>query len=74
MQQDPSGSQGPKPEERTILEVREASGFGPDGIAALIEESNKLKNITKKVHPSMVYNVLVRTQRIEKEKRIKNEW
>jgi len=61
-------------EEKVIQQVRDASGFGPDAIAHLIQESNSRNGITKKVHPSTVYNVLVRTQEIEKEKRIQNKW
>jgi len=61
-------------DEKIILQVREASGFGPDGVATLIRESNKRKGTSKKVHSSTVYNVLVRTQEIEKEKRIQNDW
>ncbi|MDG6224877.1 MAG: leucine zipper domain-containing protein, partial [Candidatus Thermoplasmatota archaeon] len=30
-------------DEKVIQQVRDASGFGPDGIASLIEESNKRK-------------------------------
>lgn len=61
-------------DEKVILQVREASGFGPDGVVSLIEESNKRKGISKKIHSSTVYNILVRGKEIEKEKRIQNEW
>jgi hypothetical protein len=61
-------------DEKVKQQVRDASGFGPDGIAQLIQESNARNGITKKVHPSTVYNVLVRTQEIEKGKRIQNKW
>ncbi|MBN1539983.1 MAG: helix-turn-helix domain-containing protein [Candidatus Thermoplasmatota archaeon] len=46
--------------ENIILQVRDASGFGPDGIAQLVQESNARNGIKKKVHPSTVNNVLVR--------------
>ena len=59
---------------KVILQVKEASGFGPDGVASLVDESNKRKGITKKVHSSTVYNILVRSKEIEKEMRIQNEW
>lgn len=61
-------------DEKVILQIREASGFGPDGVASLLEESNKRKGISKKIHSSTVYNVLVRNKEIEKEKRIQSEW
>lgn len=61
-------------DEKVILQVREASGFGPDGVVSLIEKSNKRKGISKKVHSSTVYNILVRSKEIEKEKRIQIEW
>ncbi len=61
-------------DEKVIIQVRGASGFGPDGVAMLIQESNKREGILKKIHPSTVYNVLVRNEEIEKEKRIQNKW
>jgi transposase len=69
-----SPNKTPEEEENVILQVREASGFGPNGISFLIEESNKRNGILKKVHSSTVYNILVRNREIEKEKRIQNEW
>jgi transposase InsO family protein len=61
-------------DEKAILQVREASGFGPDGVVSLIKESNKRKGISKNIHSSTVYNILVRSKEIEKEKRIQNKW
>jgi len=69
-----SPNKTPEKEEKVIVQIREASGFGPDCISFLIEESNKRKGIRKKVHSSTVYNILVRNREIEKEKRIQNEW
>jgi hypothetical protein len=69
-----SPNQTPKEEEDQITAVRSASGFGPNDVAALVNESNRRQGKKKKVWPSTVYNILVREGEIEREHRIQNEW
>ena len=52
-------------DKKVILQVRDASGFVPGVIASLIEDNNKKKWISQRVHSSTVYNVLVRSKEIE---------
>ena len=69
-----SPNQTPKAEEDQIASVRKKTGFGPNDVAALVNESNRREGRNKKVWPSTVYNILVREGEIERERRIQNEW
>ena len=60
--------------EDLIVEVRRKSGFGPNDISVLVNESMKRKKIQFHLWPSTAYNVLVRTGEIEREKRIEKEF
>ena len=60
----------PEAEKNQLLAVRNATGFGPNDLAALINESNRRRGKGKAVWPSTVYNVLVRGGEIERERRI----
>ena len=64
----------PLEEEDRILKIREASGFGPKGIAWLVKESFQRENKTKTVQSSTVYNILVRKGEIERERMIQNRY
>lgn len=64
----------PRDEETQILNVRKESGFGPNDIAALVNESNKRSGKEKTSWPSTVYNILVRRGEIERERHIQTEW
>lgn len=68
-----SPNQTPKDYANQISAVRGASGFGPNDVAALINESNHREGRKKKVWPSTVYNVLVREGEIERERRIQKD-
>ena len=60
--------------ENKIVKVRKATGFGSKYIAELINESHKREGTSKRMYPSLTYNVLVRTGEIEQEKRLQNKW
>ncbi len=60
--------------EEIIVKVRRKSGFGPNDISTLVNESMKRKHDTFHLWPSTAYNVLVRTGEIEREKRIRREY
>ena len=60
--------------EDQIKAVRYATGFGPDDVAVLVNESNRREGKDKKVWPSTVYNILVRKGEIEREHKIQHEW
>ena len=64
-----SPNQTPKREEDQITAVRKRTGFGPNDVAALVNESNLREGKEKRVWPSTVYNVLVREGEIERERR-----
>jgi len=60
--------------EDLIVEVRRKSGFGPNDISVLVNESMKRKKDQFHLWPSTAYNVLVRTGEIDREKRIQKEF
>jgi transposase InsO family protein len=64
----------PKREEDQITAVRKRTGFGPNDVAALVNESNRREGKVKRIWPSTVYNILVREGEIEREHRIQREW
>ena len=65
-----SPNQTPNEIEDQIEEVRDASGFGPQDIAVLMDESSRREGKIRKFWPSTIYNILVRKGEIEREKRI----
>jgi len=65
-----SPNQTPEEIEDQIVEIRDASGFGPDDIAVLMGESSRRERKSRKFWSSTVYNILVRKGLIEREKRI----
>ena len=60
--------------EDLIVEVRRKSGFGPNDISVLVNESMKRKKDSFYLWSSTAYNVLVRTGEIERERRIEKEY
>lgn len=64
----------PKEIEDVVITVRKATGFGPRPISDIVNESFRAKKISKRIYPSLTYNILVRRGEIEREKRIQNEW
>ncbi|MCK4365481.1 MAG: transposase [Thermoplasmatales archaeon] len=64
----------PEAVEKKIVSVRKSSGFGPRLIADIINESNRREGRSKKIYPSLAYNVLVRNGEIEREKRLQRKW
>jgi len=64
----------PPEKEDLIVQVRRKSGFGPNDISVLINESMKRKQDSFYLWPSTTYNVLVRTGEIERERRIRKEF
>jgi transposase InsO family protein len=69
-----SPNQTPTELARRIVQVREATGFGPVAIAQLLNESNRREGLERHVWPSTVYNVLVREGLIEKERQLRRVW
>lgn len=60
--------------EDLIVEVRRKSGFGPNDLSVLINESMKREKKRFHLWPSTAYNVLVRTGEIERERRIQKNF
>lgn len=60
--------------EDLVVQVRRNSGFGPNDISVLVNESMKRKKTQFHLWPSTAYNVLVRTGEIERERRIQKEF
>jgi hypothetical protein len=60
--------------ENLIVEVRRKSGFGPNDISVLINESMKRNQNSFHLWPSTAYNVLVRTGEIDRERRIQKKY
>jgi len=69
-----SPNQTPEEIEDQIVKVRDASGFGPQDIAVLMDESSRREEKGKKFWPSTIYNILVRKGEIEREKRIQKAY
>ena len=67
-------NQTPKYIEDQVIAVRDASGFGPNDVAVLMNESYRLNGHKKKFWPSTIYNILVRYGEIEREKLIQSKW
>jgi hypothetical protein len=57
-----------------VLAVREASGFGPKHVSALVNESLEREGRTDTVCPSSAYNILVRNRVIERQERERKKW
>ena len=64
----------PQEIETQVKRVREASGFGPNDIAVLMNESFRREGKNKKMWPSTICNILVRTGEIERERRLQKKW
>ena len=62
-----------KEREDLIVQVRRKSGFGPNDISVLINESMKRNKNSFHLWPSTAYNVLVRTGELDRERRIQKK-
>jgi hypothetical protein len=60
--------------EKQVCAVRDASGFGPKPIADIVNESLRREGVETLLYPSLVDKILVRTGRIEREKRLQHEY
>jgi hypothetical protein len=60
--------------EDKVLAVREASGFGPNHVSALVNESLEREDRPERVGPSLAYGILVRNGIIERQRRERREW
>lgn len=69
-----SPNRTPREIEDQVKEVREATGFGPEGVAAMINESFRRERKDEKMWPSTTYNILVREGEIERERRLQRKW
>lgn len=67
-------NQTPKEIEEQVIAIRKASGFGQNDISVLMKESYRRDGIIKKFWPSTIYNILVRSGEIVREKQIQNQW
>ena len=57
-----------------VLAVREATGFGPNHVAHLVNESLDRKGRNDTICPSSVYNILVQHGVIERQRRERRKW
>ncbi|MEK7392783.1 MAG: hypothetical protein AAB214_09475, partial [Fibrobacterota bacterium] len=64
----------PKEIEDCILAVRKATGFGPEPVSTIVNESLARSGVPGRVYQSLTYNILVRRGEIEREKRNRKEW
>ena len=55
--------------EQRIVQVRNETGFGPDHISVLLNESFRREGKQRRIHSSLVYHVLVRNKVIDRERR-----
>ena len=55
--------------EEMIVAVREASGFGPAHVSALVNESLEREDRPESICPSLAYGILVRNGVIERQRR-----
>lgn len=60
--------------EEMVLAVREASGFGPAHVAALVNESLEREGRAERICPSLAYGILVRNGVIERQRRERKNW
>ena len=60
--------------EAMIVAVREASGFGPAHISALVNESLEREGRPERICPSLAYDILVRKGVIERQRRERKKW
>lgn len=60
--------------EEIVLAVRRATGFGPEPVSTIVNESLARSGVSRRVYQSLTYNILVRNREIEREKRIQREW
>lgn len=63
----------PEDVERRIVEVRKATGFGPDRTAVIVNKGLEIEG-RKRVSDATCYNVLVRNGLVEAEKRAQKEY
>jgi DNA-binding Lrp family transcriptional regulator len=63
----------PEDVERRIVEVRKATGFGPERIAVIVNRGLEIEG-RKKISDTTCYNVLVRNDLVEAEKRVQKEY
>jgi len=60
--------------EAMVVAVREASGFGPNHVSALINESLEREDRSERVYPSLSYGILVRNGVIERQRQERKDW
>ena len=69
-----SPNRTPEDIEEKVVAVREASGFGPNHVSALVNESLVREGRPERVCPSLAYGILVRNGVIERQRRERREW
>lgn len=69
-----SPNRTPEDIEEMIVAVREASGFGPAHVSALVNESLEREGRPEQVCPSLAYGILTRNGVIERQRRERKEW
>jgi hypothetical protein len=69
-----SPNKTPEDIEDMIVAVREASGFGPAHVSALVNESLEREGRPESVCPSLAYGILVRNEVIERQRRERKDW
>ena len=60
--------------EEMVLAVREASGFGPAHVAALVNESLEREGRSERVYASLAYDIMIRNGVIERQRRERKKW
>ena len=60
--------------EEMIVAVREASGFGPAHVSALVNESLEREGRPERVYSSLAYDILIRNGVIERQRRERKDW
>ena len=69
-----SPNRTPEAIEEMIVAVREASGFGPNHVSALVNESLEREGRADRICPSSVYNILVQNGVIDRQRRERRKW
>jgi hypothetical protein len=69
-----SPNRTPEDIEGMITAIREASGLGPTRVASLVNESLVREGRPERTCPSSVYNILVRNDIIERQRRERRTW
>lgn len=64
----------PEEIENKVVSVRRATGFGPRPVSKIVNESLRREGRSRRLYPSLTYNILVRKGEIERERRIQKDW